>query len=413
VSTPPSSRSPLLSAIAACLALSFAASAGADPSCESGAAAAKLQAIAGTKGGAVTVDAASARGTGAASPAREAAPEASPGAAATPVAPEGMVWIPGGEFEMGALDDDTHARPDERPRHRVRVDGFFMDATEVTNRQFAKFVEATGYRTTAERRVEWEQIKKDLPEGTEKPPDDAFDPGALVFTPEQSSGDLRRNDWWSWRKAADWRHPRGPGSSIEGMEDHPVVDMSWDDAQAYAKWAGKRLPTEAEWEYAARGGVPGKLQPWGDEPPAEGRPKANTWDGVFPGSNTKRDGFEFTSPVRSYPPNRFGLHDMAGNVWEWCSDWYRFDTYAMRADKAPIVNPQGPADSYDPDEPHAAKRVQRGGSFLCSVSYCSSYRSSARMKTTPDTGLSHTGFRCARSLPAPAVSPAVEAGKPG
>ncbi len=399
----------------AAIALATPTRAPAEPSCESGASAARLAAITGTKDAKATSPASGrdASGAGAKAPGSGDGGPVDPSspASATPVAPEGMVWIPGGEFEMGALDGDTHARADERPRHRVRVDGFFLDATEVTNRQFAKFVAATGYRTTAERRVEWEQIRKDLPAGTEKPPEEAFDPGALVFAPEQSSGDLRANDWWAWKKGADWRHPRGPGSSIEGIEDHPVVHMSWDDAVAYAKWAGKRLPTEAEWEYASRGGAAGKLQPWGDEPPSEGRPKANTWDGTFPGSNSRRDGFESTAPVRSYPPNSFGLFDMAGNVWEWCSDWYRFDTYAMRAAKAPIVNPQGPPDSFDPDEPHAAKRVQRGGSFLCSVTYCSSYRSSARMKTTPDTGLSHTGFRCARSLAAP--SPPGDRGQRG
>lgn len=380
-----------------------------DSSCEHGAAQAKLRAIAGTAAAvpvAVTADArgAAAGGSGS-SPVMAPSP---PSSTTTPLAPEGMVWVPGGEFEMGAVEGDTMARPDEKPRHRVRVDGFFMDATEVTNRQFAKFVAATGYKTIAERRVEWEQIRKDLPPGSEKPPDEAFDPGALVFTPEQSQGDLRSNDWWAWKHGADWRHPRGPGSEIEGWGDHPVVEVAWDDAEAYAKWAGKRLPTEAEWESAARGGRAGEIQPWGDEPPSDGKPKANTWDGKFPSGNTKRDGWEFTSPVRSYTPNRFGLYDISGNVWEWCSDWYRFDTYAVRADKAPIVNPQGPADSYDPEEAHAAKRVQRGGSFLCSASYCASYRSSARMKTTPDTGLSHTGFRCVRS--AAATSPPSEAG---
>lgn len=310
-------------------------------------------------------------------------------------APAGMVWVPGGEFAMGALDGDTLARDDEKPRHRVWVDGFWMDETEVTNAEFAKFVEATGYKTVAERPVDWEKLKKDAPPGTPKPPDEVLAPGSLVFAPQQSAGDVRRNDWWAWVHGADWRHPQGPGSSIEGMEDHPAVHIAHEDAEAYAKWAGKRLPTEAEWERAARFGGDDRIHPWGDEPPTEGKPKANTWDGEFPKSNTARDGHPGTSPVKSFPPSPPGLYDMAGNVWEWTGDWYRPDSYAQ-AGEALAVNPRGPESSYDPEEPFAAKKVQRGGSFLCHPSYCASYRSSARMKTTIDTGLSHSGFRCVR-----------------
>ena len=297
---------------------------------------------------------------------------------------------------MGAVEGDKLARDDEKPRHKVRVDGFWMDETEVTNGQFAEFVEATGYRTLAERPVDWEKMKKDVAPGTPKPSEEALAPGSLVFTPGASGGDLRRNDWWSWVHGADWRHPDGPKSSIEGKENHPVVHIAHEDAEAYARWAGKRLPTEAEWEFAARGGENGKIHPWGDEPPDVGSPKANVWDGIFPRENTSRDGHVGAAPVRSYPPNAFGLYDMSGNVWEWTSDWYRQDAYAKRSGEDVSENPRGPDSSYDPEEPHAAKKVQRGGSFLCHESYCASYRTSARMKTTTDTGLSHSGFRCVR-----------------
>jgi sulfatase modifying factor 1 len=219
-------------------------------------------------------------------------------------APAGMVWVPGGEFAMGALDGDTLARADEKPRHRVWVDGFWMDETEVTNAEFAKFVEATGYRAVAERPVDWEKLKKDAPPGTPKPPDEVLAPGSLVFAPQQSAGDVQRNDWWAWVHGADWRHPQGPGSSIEGMENHPAVHIAHEDAEAYAKWAGKRLPTEAEWERAARYGGDDRIHPWGDEPPTGGKPKANTWDGEFPKNNTARDGHPGTSPVKSFPPPR-------------------------------------------------------------------------------------------------------------
>jgi formylglycine-generating enzyme required for sulfatase activity len=333
------------------------------------------------------------------------------GAAATKLAgilgpkpPGEMVWIPGGEFEMGAIEGDALARADEKPRHRVVVGGFWMDATEVTNAQFRKFVEATAYVTTAERGVDWEKMKQQVPPGTPKPPEEMLQPGSLVFSPSQSKGDLRHNDWWQWVHGADWRHPQGPQSSIDSMDDHPVVHISFEDAEAYAKWAGKRLPTEAEWEFAARGGKSGELHPWGNEPPTEGSAKVNIFEGTFPTKNSARDGYLLAAPVKSYPANGFGLFDMSGNVWEWCADFYRPDTYAKRASGQPILNPQGPETSFDPEEPSASKRLQRGGSFLCNDSYCASYRSSARMKTTPDTSLSHSGFRCVKdATPVPSA----------
>ncbi len=328
---------------------------------------------------------------------------AMPVAAGVNTSREGMVWIKGGEFSMGSTD--PLARPDEAPIHRVRVDGFWMDATEVTNAQFAAFVKATGYKTVAERPVDWEEIKKQVPPGTPKPDDAMLQPGSLVFTPPDHAVDLRRYDlWWTWTTGADWRHPEGPGSSIEGRDNYPVVHVAYEDAIAYAKWAGKRLPTEAEWEFAARGGLDHKVNVWGDEPIDPKR--ANTWQGHFPEQNTAEDGFARAAPVKSFPPNSFGLYDMAGNVWEWCADLYRPDTYARQVLAAGagnvIVNPKGPESSYDLRNPNAPEsRVQRGGSFLCNDSYCASYRPSARMAASPDSGMLHLGFRCVLDAPAP------------
>ncbi len=310
---------------------------------------------------------------------------------------EGIVSIPGGEFLMGAADKE--GRTDEYPRHRVRVDAFMMDATEVTNAQFRKFVEATGYITTAERKPDWEELKKQLPPGTPKPPDSLLVASSLVFTPPSRPVDLQDvGQWWSWVKGADWKHPQGPGSTIKGKDRYPVVQVSWDDANAYAKWSGKRLPTEAEWEFAARGGLTGQPFTWGSEPIDQGKPKANTWQGHFPDKNLATDGYDRAAPVASFPPNAYGLYDMAGNVWEWCSDWYDAGYYKKIAGSL-ALNPKGPPKSYDPEEPATPKHTVRGGSFLCYVSYCASYRVSARMKTSPDTGLEHTGFRCVKAAP--------------
>lgn len=328
--------------------------------------------------------------------------------------PTGMVWIPGGEFRMGS--EDPLARPDERPVHRVRVDGFWLDETEVTNAQFAAFAKATGYRTVAERPVDWEELKKQLPPDTPKPDEAQLQPGSLVFTPPSGPVDTRSAAaWWTWTIGASWRHPEGPGSNLDGRDAHPVVHVAFEDAVAYTKWAGKRLPTEAEWEFAARGGLDGKSNVWGDAPIDATR--CNTWQGRFPDQNTGEDGFLGVAPVRSFPPNGYGLYDTAGNVWEWCSDRYRPDTYARQVVAVGglgkvVVNPAGPERSLDPRSPHAPdSRVHRGGSFLCNDSYCASYRPSARMAAPPDTGMSHLGFRCAVTAPAPTRAAPPAAGR--
>lgn len=298
-------------------------------------------------------------------------------------APEGMVWIPAGRFSMGS---DYEMFQDARPIHTVELDGFWMDKTPVTNAQYAEFVKATGYVTVAERK----------PNPKEYPgvPADKLVPGAVVFSPPKEAVSLDNvGQWWNWVPGASWRHPEGPQSDLKGRENHPVVCVSWDDAAAYCKWAGKRLPTEAEFEYAARGGLTQKAYVWGDEFRPNGKIMANTFQGHFPNKNQQQDGFARTSPVGSFAANGFGLQDMAGNVWEWCSDWYRPDYYAQ----SPARNPQGPADSYDPQEPGIQKRIQRGGSFLCTDQYCSRYMPGGRGKGATDTGTSHVGFRCVLS----------------
>lgn len=307
-------------------------------------------------------------------------------------APEGMVWIPGGEFIMGT--DSDLGRPEEKPAHRVRVDGFWMDQTEVTNAQFRKFVEATGYVTTAEKPADAKLLASQMPPGY-TPKEEDLVAGSLVFGPPSHPvplDDFRL--WWKLVPGACWRHPEGPGSNLDGKDDHPVVHVSWDDAVAFAKWAGKRLPTEAEWEFAARGGLEEKPYVWGDEKPSDTAIFANTWQGNFPNENTAKDGYERTAPVKSFKPNAYQLYDMAGNVWEWCSDWYQHDLYAKRMDQGLIVNPLGPLTSFHPERPYQSMRVQRGGSFLCCDSYCSRYRPSAREGGSPDASAEHLGFRC-------------------
>lgn len=312
-----------------------------------------------------------------------------------PISHEGMVWIEGGEFTMGSTDD--RGRKDELPAHRTRVDGFWMDETEVTNAQFAAFVEATGYVTIAEKKPDWEEIKKQLPPGTPRPPDDVLVAASLTFhSPNQPISLNNAAQWWEWTPGASWKMPQGPGSSIEGKENYPVVHIAWDDAKAYAKWAGKRLPTEAEWEYAARGGLEDKSFPWGDDPVEKSGFMANIWQGDFPVTDKGVDGYKGLAPTKSFPANPYGLYDMAGNVWEWTNDWYREDYYSKITDEV-SVNPQGPKDSYDPQEPTVPKKVVKGGSFLCNVSYCEGYRVSGKMKSSADTGLEHTGFRCVSS----------------
>ncbi len=303
-----------------------------------------------------------------------------PAATAPGPAPEGMVWIPGGSFLMGC---DDPRMGDARPVHPVDLPGFWIDRTEVTNAQFRRFVEATGYVTVAEQ----------TPDAREFPGADPANlvAGSVVFAPPDHPVPLDNHlVWWRYVPGANWRHPEGPESTIEGRDDHPVVHVCWEDAVAYARWAGKRLPTEAEWEFAARGGLERKAYVWGDDLSPDGRTMLNNWQGRFPIENTQDDGYRTTAPVGHYPPNGFGLVDMAGNVWEWCADWYRNDTYAT----SPRENPRGPSTSFDPLEPGVPKKVQRGGSYLCSDQYCVRYMPGSRGKGEPRSGSSHVGFRC-------------------
>jgi formylglycine-generating enzyme required for sulfatase activity len=300
--------------------------------------------------------------------------------------PEGMVWIPGGTFWMGC---DDCQMPDTQPVRLVAVDGFWMDATPVTNTQFAQFIRATGFVTIAERQPD----PKDYPGADPK----NVVPGSAVFSPV--SQDVPLDDytrWWRYVPGASWKHPEGPGSTIEGREDHPVVQIAWEDAVAYAKWAGKRLPTEAEFEFASRGGLDRNRYAWGNELKPGGKWAANIWQGRFPANNTNEDGYQRTSPVDAFPPNGFGLYDVGGNVWQWCADWYRPDYFATLSAAGPARNPQGPPVSYDPQEPGIQKRVQKGGSFLCSDRYCSRYLVGSRGRGAIDSGGSNTGFRCVK-----------------
>ena len=309
-----------------------------------------------------------------------------------------MVWIPGGEFSMGAdtASDGMCGLPgltlDSQPVHRVYVDGFWMDATEVTNEQFAQFVAATGYVTVAEK----------TPTQAEYPtaPPENLVAGSTVFTTTTQPVPLDDYlQWWSYIPGADWRHPSGPDGDVTGRERYPVVQVAYEDAAAYASWAGKRLPTEAEWEFAARGGLAGRLFAWGDDLRPGGKFAANIYQGKFPveGGDTGEDGYRGIAPVAQYPPNPYGLHDVAGNVWEWCSDWYRPDTYAQRKQTGIVVrNPQGPGSPYDPAEPTEPKRVHRGGSFLCTDLYCTRYMVGTRGKGEVRTASNHLGFRCVR-----------------
>jgi formylglycine-generating enzyme len=311
----------------------------------------------------------------------------------TSAPPPGMVWIPEGEFVMGTNDEESYQH--ERPAHKVRVDGFWMDATEVTNQQFQEFVNATGYVTVAEKKPEWETLREQLPPDATKPSDDALVAGSLVFSPPTYAvtvDDYRQ--WWSYVPGADWRHPEGSGSNIEGRMNHPVVHISYDDALAYCAWAKKRLPTEAEWEFASKGGAENQRYAWGNEFTSQGQHFANTFQGVFPGKNTSEDGFAGSAPVKSFAANGYGLFDMIGNAWEWTSDFYDTRYFAEQVQKGVSVNPAGCEVPFDPTDPYAKKRVTKGGSFLCAQNYCVNYRPSARQGSATDTGMSHMSFRC-------------------
>ena len=332
-----------------------------------------------------------------------AAPKLNPNTPPGP-APEGMVWIPGGEFYMG-VDDDIlpgdnapfDLYKDARFVHKVHVDGFWMDQYEMTNERFAKFVEATKYQTIAERSLD--------PAAFPNIPVAGLEPCSIVFT--KPARKVRNHyevqaelQWFDLRKGASWKAPEGPGSNINGKEKYPVVHVCYDDAIAYCEWAGKRLPTEAEWEFAARGGLDRNEYCWGKELKVDDKWMCNAWQGYFPNENTKEDGFEGVAPVGQYPPNGYGLHDMAGNVWEWCSDYYLEDYYRSSPDR----NPKGPKTSFDTNEPNSPKRVQRGGSFLCSDNYCRRYIPGARGKGEPTSAGVHIGFRCV-------MEPVIEAPK--
>lgn len=311
--------------------------------------------------------------------------------------PQGMKLIPGGEFSMGGVDPvqmqdgGKESMNDARPIHRVRVGSFFMDETEVTNAQFAAFVKATGYITLAEKKPSKEEFPT-VPEAD-------LIAGSIVFTP--TAGKVALDDylqWWKYEQGADWKHPLGRGSSIEGKENYPVVHIAWEDAMAYAKWAGKRLPTEAEWEFAARGGQAGDVYAWGNTYKKNGSYMANTFQGSFPNYDSGDDGFRGVAPVKRFKPNAFGLYDISGNVWEWCSDWYRADYYAQLQSYGISENPQGPLDSYDPLEPGIPKKVHRGGSFLCTDQYCTRYMVGTRGKGDWRSPANHIGFRCVKDI---------------
>ena len=317
-------------------------------------------------------------------------------------APTGMVWIPGGRFTMGTkfrprfgLENPDRIKHDEWPPHPVEVDGFWMDATEVTNAQYKKFVDATGHITLAEKKPKREDFIGVVPD-VSLIPEENLVAGSLCYNENFDRKNFRTGfpNWeyqaWEYRKGANWKHPEGPKSSIKNKMNHPVVHLTYDDAIAYCKWAGKRLPTEAEWAYAARGGHKNNKYPWGNELIVKGKYQCNYWQGIFPTKRENKDGFLTTAPVKSFVPNSYGVYDMAGNVWEWCSDYYRVDYYRT----SPLRNPKGPKTSFDPQEPRLEKRVMRGGSYLCNTNNCTGYRVAARMRGEVTSGACHHGFRC-------------------
>ena len=312
--------------------------------------------------------------------------------------PEGMVWVETKTFLKGAKSSDLFAMPREKPAHLVTVDGFFIDATEVTNKQFEKFVKATNYITVAERKIDWDEMKKELPPNTPKPHDSILQPGSLLFNKNIDAVANMNNyfQWWTWKIGANWRHPSGPNSTIEGKDNYPVVHIAFEDALAYCKWANRSLPTEAQWESAAQGTNENMIFTWGNDLNMLNS-NANTWQGVFPIKNESKDGFEYLSPVKSYPPNSIGIFDMTGNVWELTSDLFNVNYYNQLELSKPIINPRGAKIAFNPNHPYQKEHVIKGGSFLCHASYCASYRISARMGTSFDSGSDNVGFRTVAS----------------
>ena len=314
-------------------------------------------------------------------------------------APEGMVWVSSKSFTKGGKAGDNYAMEREFPSHEVYVDGFFIDITEVTNKQFKKFVQETGYITIAEREIKWDEIKKNLPPNTPKPADSVLQPGSLIFNKEikevGNMGDYFQ--WWKWKIGANWKQPLGPGSTITNMDDFPVVHVAYEDALAYCKWAGRRLPTEAEWESAAQGNFDDAIFSWGNELSLLNQ-NANTWQGDFPIENTFLDKHESISVVKSYPPNSVGVYDMIGNVWEITSDLFNINHYKELDLNESIKNPKGASSCYNPSNPYELQYIMKGGSFLCHDSYCASYRISSRMGVSIGSASDHMGFRTVATL---------------
>ena len=307
--------------------------------------------------------------------------------------PEGMVWVKGKTFLQGGKPNDFFAMSREKPAHKVTVDGFFIDITEVTNKQFKTFTNATNYVTVAERNIDWEIMKKELPPNTQKPHDSLLQPGSLIFNKDVNVAVNMNNynQWWTWKIGANWKQPSGPGSNIDNKDNLPVVHIAFEDALVYCEWANRRLPTEAEWESAAQGNATNNIFTWGNNP-EELYNNANTWQGVFPVKNESIDGFDYISPIKSYPPNSIGLYDMTGNVWELTADLFNENYYKQILSKT-LINPTGANTSYSSSNPYQKEHIIKGGSFLCHESYCASFRISARMGMSPDSGSDHVGFR--------------------
>ena len=309
-------------------------------------------------------------------------------------APDGMVWVEGKSYTKGAKPNDDYAMMREKPSHEVYIDGFYIDIAEVTNNQFQKFVNETGYLTIAEREINWDEMKKNLPAGTPKPHDSILQPGSLIFNDKLKKVDNMNNyfQWWRWQTGANWRSPKGYGSSIKNKGNYPVVHIAYEDAKAYCEWANRRLPTEAEWESAAQGNYKNAVFPWGDDLKLLNS-NANTWQGKFPVKNESIDGYEMIAPVKSFPANSIGIFDMVGNVWEITDDLFNVNYYSEISTETELKNLKGASSCYNPSNPYEIQYVMKGGSFLCHDSYCASYRISARMGVSVGSGSDHTGFR--------------------